>query len=39
MHSPKTLATVGGLLLKGREGRREGTEREGNGIPPKVEVS
>jgi len=27
-----------GLLLRGREGRRKGTEREGKGIPPKVKV-
>jgi len=48
MRAPDLLVAIGGtskrregrgLLLRGTEGmewRREGTEREGKGIPPKV---
>jgi len=39
MGSPRPPSRNGGLLLRGTEGRREGTETEGKGIPPKVRVS
>jgi len=34
MRSPKPHSRNGDLLVWGTEGRREGTERDGKGIPP-----
>ena len=34
MRSPKPHSRNGDLLVRGTEGRREGTERDGKGIPP-----